>query len=111
MQAGRRPRFVRGMEIGVIAWLWRGLKGHSVTFAALFASFVLGVSIAGGVGRLLSSLGVHWLYVIILPAAAFAWLHRREAQWLPDPEKRKRLARWIIGGSIVIAVAINQIRH
>lgn len=99
------------MEFGVFAWLWRGLKGHSVTFSALFASFVLGVSIAGGVGRLLSSLGVHWLYVLILPAVVFTWLNRREVHWIPDQERRKRIARWIIGGSILCALVINQIRH
>lgn len=99
------------MEFGAIGWLWRGLKGHSVTFSALFASFVLGVSIAGGVGRLLTSLGLHWLYVIVLPAFGFAWLNRRETQWIPDQARRRRIARWIIGGSILLAIVINQIRH
>lgn len=111
LQAGPARPWLGRMEWGAIGWFWRGLKGHSVTFAALFASFVLGVSIAGGVVRLLSSLGVHWLYVLILPAVVFTWLHQREARWIPDSEKRKRLARWIIGGSIVLAVVINQIRH
>lgn len=82
-----------------------------MTFASLFASLVLGVSIAGGVGELLSSLGVHWLYVLILPAVLFGWLNRKEVAWLPDIPKRRRLARGILFGSIVLAVAINQIRH
>lgn len=82
-----------------------------MTFASLFASLVLGVSIAGGVGELLSSLGVHWLYVLILPAVLFGWLNRKEAAWLPDIPQRRRLARGILFGSIVLAVAINQIRH
>ena len=99
------------MEIGAVAWLWRGLKGHSVTFSSLFASVVLGASIAGGFGRLLLSLGIHWLYVIILPGVFFGWLNRKEAVWLPEVEKRKRVARWILAGSIVLAVVINQVRH
>lgn len=98
------------MEIGAVGWLWRGLKGHSVTFSALFASLVLGSSIAGGVGRLLSSLGVHWLYVLILPAILFAWLNTKEPQWIPDRERRKRIARALLAGSIVLAIVINQIR-
>lgn len=99
------------MEIGAVSWLWRGLKGHSVTFSALFASLVLGVSIAGGFGRLLSSLGVHWLYVLILPGVLFAWLNKKEPRWLPDLDQRKRVARAVLLGSIVLAVVINQIRH
>ncbi len=99
------------MEIGALSWFWRGVRGHSVTFSALFASFVLGVSIAGGVNRLLASLGVHWLYVIILPIVLFTWLNRKEPQWLPDKERRKGIARVVLWGSVVLAIAINQIRH
>lgn len=98
------------MEIGAVTWFWRGLKGHSVTFAALFASLLLGISIAGGVGRLLTSLGVHWLYVLILPVVFFAWLNRQEPRWIPDPRRRKHIARALIFGSALLAIAINQIR-
>ena len=99
------------MEIGVVAWFWRGLRGHSVTFAALFASVVLGISIAGGLGRLLASLGVHWLYVLILPALLFRWLAGKEAGWLPDEKRRRVIARSILFGSVALAILINQIRH
>ncbi|MBL9214135.1 MAG: hypothetical protein JNG83_01535 [Opitutaceae bacterium] len=94
----------------VLGWFWRGLKGHSVTFSALFASLLLGISISGGVGRLLASLGVHWLYVILIPVFFFTWLNKKESQWLPDLERRKRIARSLIFGSIVLAIVINQIR-
>lgn len=93
-----------------LGWFWQGLRGHSITFSALFASLVLGVSIAGGVGRLLSSLGVHWLYVIILPAVLFWWLNRKEAQWVPDLRMRKWIARSLLFGSIVAAVIIARLR-
>lgn len=99
------------MEIGVVAWFWRGLRGHSVTFAALFASFVLGVSIAGGLGKLLYSLGVHWLYVLIIPAVLFGWLAKKELQWLPDEKRRRWFARCLLFGSAALAIVINQIRH
>lgn len=98
------------MEIGAVTWFWRGVKGHSVTFAALFASVVLGASIAGGFGRLLAALGVHWLYVLILPAVLFAWLNRREPRWLPEAGRRKLIARSLIFGSALLAIIINQIR-
>ena len=99
------------MEIGVVGWFWRGLRGHSVTFAALFASFVLGVSIAGGVGRLLTSLGVHWLYVVLIPAILFGWLAKKETRWLPQEKKRRVIARCLLFGSAALAIIINQIRH
>ncbi len=92
-------------------WLWRGLKGNSVTFAALFASVLLGASIAGGFKNLLSALGVHWLYVILIPVFLFSWLAKKEPQWLPDESKRKLWARGLIAGSIVLAIVINQIKH
>lgn len=98
------------MEIGAVTWFWRGLKGRSVTFAALFASVLLGISIAGGAGRLLATLGVHWLYVLILPMVFFAWLNRQEPRWIPDPQRRMHIARALIFGSALLAIVINQIR-
>jgi hypothetical protein len=94
----------------VLGWFWRGLKGHSVTFAALFASVLLGASIAGGLKRLLGALGVHWLYVIIIPIVLFGWLSKREAGWLPDQGRRRLIARSILFGSILLAVAIGWLK-
>lgn len=95
----------------LLSWLWRGLKGNSVTFAALFASLLLGASIAGGFQKLLAALGVHWLYVVLIPIFLFSWLSRKELQWLPDERTRKLWARGLIAGSIVLAIVINQIKH
>jgi len=94
-----------------IAWLWRGFRGNSVTFAALFASLVLGASIAGGFTRLLMALGVHWLYVLIIPGFIFSWLSKKEPQWLPDEARRKLCARGLIVASIAGAVLIGWLRN
>lgn len=94
-----------------ISWLWRGFKGRSVTFALLFASFVLGWSLSHAVNVLLTRLGVHWLYALILPACFFMWLAKREDRFFPDEAKRTLYARGLIAGSILLAIAINQIRH
>lgn len=91
-------------------WFWRGLKGHSVTFAALFASLVLGASISGGVHRLLAALGVHWLYVILIPIALFGWMAKREPAWLPDPRRRRFIARSLLLGSLLLALLIAWLR-
>lgn len=106
----RAKLLTRGVNIFLLSWFWNGLKGHSVTFSTLFASFLLGVSVAGGVGRLLAALGLHWLYVLLLPSVLFWWLNKKEPQWLPDVTKRRRIARALIFGSIVLAIVINQMR-
>jgi hypothetical protein len=94
-----------------ISWLWRGFKGNSVTFALLFASLLLGMSLSHWVKVGLTHLGVHWLYVMIIPVVFFSWLAKREDRFIPDEAKRKLYARSLIAGSIVLAIVINQIRH
>jgi hypothetical protein len=94
-----------------ISWLWRGFKGNSVTFALLFASFLVGLSLSHYVKLGLTRLGVHWLYVMILPVVFFSWLAKREERLIPDEAKRKLWARSLIAGSIVLAIVINQLRH
>lgn len=101
----------RRVNVVVVSWFWRGLRGHSVTFSLLFASFVLGLSISGGVKQLLASLGVHWLYVLILPAVFFTWMNANETKWIPEEKRRRVIARSLLFGSIVLAIVINQIRH
>lgn len=89
-----------------ISWLWRGFKGRSVTFALLFASFVLGWSLSHAVNVLLTRLGVHWLYALLLPALGFMWLAKREDRFFPDEAKRTLYARSLIAGAIILAVLI-----
>jgi len=93
-----------------LSWLWRGFKGRSVTFALLFASCVLGWPVSGAVGRLLTRLGVHWLYVLIIPALFFMWLAKREDRFMPDETKRTLYARCLIVGSILVAILIAWLR-
>ncbi len=94
-----------------ISWLWRGFKGNSVTFALLFATFVLGWPLSDELGRLLVRVGVHWLYVLVLPGLFFMTLAKREARLIPDERMRKRWARGLIVGSLALAIVINQIKH
>jgi ATP/ADP translocase len=94
-----------------ISWLWRGFRGNSVTFALLFATFVLGWPLSDEFSRLLTRIGVHWLYVLVIPGFFFMWLAKHEARILPDETKRKFWARGLIVASLVLAIIINQIRH
>jgi hypothetical protein len=93
-----------------ISWLWRGVKGHSVTFAALFASLLLGWSISTELSHLLTRLGVHWLYVMIIPTVLFVWLAKHEDRFIPDESRRKLYARGLIVGSILVAILIAKLR-
>jgi hypothetical protein len=93
-----------------ISWLWRGFMGRSVTFALLFASCVLGWSLSHQVNVLLTRLGVHWLYALLLPALFFMWLAKREERFMPDEAKRKLWARGLIAGSIILAILIAGLR-
>ena len=81
-----------------------------MTFAALFAALLIGVSIAGGFRHLLASLGLHWLYVILVPIFFFSWLSKMEPQWIPDEGKRKLYARSLIAGSVALALLLAWIR-
>ena len=98
------------MDPFAIGWFWRGFKGKSVTFALLFAAFVLGLSLSHYVKVVLEKLGVHWLYVMILPVFFFTWLAKREDRLFPDEAKRKLYARSLILGAILIAVLIAGLR-
>jgi ATP/ADP translocase len=111
LQAAAQPPSIAGMvNPFAISWLWRGFKGKSVTFALLFASCLLGWPISGQVGRLLARMGVHWLYVLILPGLFFMWLAKRESRLIPDEAKRQLYARSLIAGSIVIAILVAWLR-
>lgn len=77
-----------------------------MTFALLFASFVLGWSLSHWVNVVLLRLGVHWLYAMILPALFFMWLSKREDRFIPDEAKRKLYAHSLIAGSIGLAFLI-----
>ena len=92
------------------SWLWRGWRGKSVTFALLFASALLGLSLSHYVKLALSKLGVHWLYVLIIPFFFFGWLAQREERWLPEERQRKLWARSLIAGSILLAMLIHGLR-
>jgi hypothetical protein len=88
-------------------WFWRGLSGHSITFASLFASVLLGFSISRKLHHFLSSLGFHWIYVILLPILIFKMMAKAEATWIPDPRRRRSIALGILVGSMALSWAIS----
>lgn len=88
------------------SWLWKGLRGHSVTFAALFALGSLGLSVAHLIRRVLGFFGAPWLLIFLIPIIAVTIIANHEHEWMPDPVKRKRWARGLILGALAISFGL-----
>ena len=89
-----------------LSWSWRALRGHSLTFSALFALGLLGISVVTEFRHLLSRLGAPWYAWFLVPMVAIGYLARKEADWMPDVARRRRWARGLFFGSIIIAILI-----
>ena len=82
------------------------MRGHSVTFAVVLACALLGVSVLRAIREGLGALHAPWLVTLLLPAMLVGLLAKKERTWIPDDGKRKRWARSIVGGSVVLAIVI-----
>jgi hypothetical protein len=91
-----------------VSWFWRAWRGNSVTFATLFASGILGLSVLGTFRHLLSRWGAPWYLWLLLPLILVTIVARKEDEWLPDPALRARCARWLIFGSIAIVLVMSR---
>lgn len=65
---------------------------------------MLGLSLLGSVRLLLDRWGAPWYLLFVLPIVLVTLFARKEEEWLPDPQLRMRCARWLILGSILIAM-------
>ena len=93
----------------VLAWSWRALRGHSLTFAGLFACGVLGLSVISQLRRLLDGLGAPWYAWLLVPLIAIGYLAKKETEWMPEPETRKKWARRVFFGSIALAFVLAKL--
>lgn len=92
--------------LSAVSWSWRALRGHSITFAALFASALLGFSILGGFRHLLTRLGAPWYVWLVVPILVVGFVAKKEIEWVPDQTRRRTWARRVFFGSIVLAALI-----
>ena len=90
--------------LAVVTWLWRALRGHSVTFAALFALMITGFSATTWLRRSLRGLGLHWLIWLVVPVFLVGMLAKKEQEWIPEQERRTKWARGLVFGSILAAL-------
>jgi len=54
--------------LSALSWSWRALRGHSITFAALFGCSALGLSLLSVFRGWLSRSGAAWYVCLIAPA-------------------------------------------
>lgn len=80
-----------------------------MTFAALFALGLIGVSAPGAFRDLLTRLGAPWYVWFLAPIVLLASLARREKEWIPDPNRRRIWSRWIVIGSIALAIGLAKL--
>ena len=93
-----------------LVWAWRILRGHSITFAALFGCSVLGVSALSTIRDWLSRGGAPWYVWLVVPGALIVLIARKEAEWVPDLSTRRRWARGIFFGSLLVSAAVAYFR-
>ena len=91
-------------------WLWRGLRGQSVTFSALFACALLGVSVLRILRHVLHALHAPWYLWLLLPFVIVSAVARWEVIWLPDEQCRRLWSRGLIFGSLAVALLLAQLK-
>lgn len=91
------------------SWLWRAWRGRSVTFAALFAFGLLGVSVLGWFRELLERLSAPWYVWFAAPIVLLSFLARKETEWIPDERQRRWWARGLVIGSIVVVILLAKL--
>lgn len=91
------------------SWLWRALRGRSVTFAALFACGLLGVSVLGEVRGLLDRIDAPWYVWLLAPIVLVSTLAKKEQEWIPDERKRLWWARGLVIGAILAVILIAKL--
>ncbi len=96
--------------MSALSWLWRAVRGQSVTFAALFACGLLGLSIIGEFRHLLARWHAPWYAWIIIPMVAIGYLAKQESKWMPEVDTRRKWSRRLVFGSIAIALLIAWLR-
>jgi hypothetical protein len=90
-----------------VTWVWRALRGGSVTFGALFALGVLGLSAVSAFRHLLHRLGAPWYVLFVAPFVVVTILARKELEWMPDPVQRRKWSRRLVFGSLVIFLLVT----
>ena len=91
------------MFLYLIHLLRVALTRRSVTIALIFSLALQGVSVGGHLRDMFRWLGLIWPLVWILPFILVWLLMRYEPKWLPREKFRRRLAVFLVFGSLVLS--------
>lgn len=89
------------MNIFDLRWLWRALRGRSVTFALVFFLAVVGFSTPRLIRGVLEPLPLPWLIVWIAPLIFLAFLAKLEPKLIPSEIHRRRLALGLVAAALI----------
>jgi hypothetical protein len=85
-----------------LRWLWRAIRGHSLTFALIFLLTMVGVSATDLIRSGLEPLALSWWTVWLAPLVLIWVMLRLEPVIVPSA----KLRRWIALGLVALALAV-----
>lgn len=85
-----------------LRWLWRAIRGHSLTFALIFLLTMVGVSATDLIRSGLEPLDLSWWTVWLAPLVLIWIMLRLEPVIVPSA----KLRRWIALGLVALALAV-----
>ncbi len=89
-----------------LRWLWRAVRGRSVTFALVFFLAVVGLSAPRLIRGLLEPLSLPWLVGWIAPLILLGLLAKLEPKLIPVEKHRVRIALGLIVAALVFVFVV-----
>ncbi|TVR48908.1 MAG: hypothetical protein EA425_13410 [Puniceicoccaceae bacterium] len=93
-----------------LRWVWKAIRGHSLTFAVVFVAAVCGLPLFRFLRSIFEGLALPWLLVWILPLVVITVVARLERRWLPDEKKRRGYALALVLLGLVVAFVLPRLR-
>jgi hypothetical protein len=85
-----------------LRWLWRAIRGHSLTFALIFLLTMVGVSATDLIRSSLEPLNLSWWTASLAPLVLIWIMLRLEPVIVPSA----KLRRWIALGVVALALTV-----
>lgn len=92
-----------------LRWLWRAIRGRSVTFALVFFLAVAGLSAPRLIRGLLEPLPLPWLIGWIAPLIFLALLAKLEPKLIPSEKHRSRVALGVIVAALAFVFIVPRL--
>jgi hypothetical protein len=92
-----------------LRWLWRALRGRSVTFALVFLLAMVGLSAPRAIRNLLEVLSLPWLIAWIAPLILLGLLAKLEPRLIRSEKIRGRIALGLVAAGLVFVFVIPRL--